>query len=65
MLRGEELAANEKENQFQRMDQTYRLTQSDPVVAQQLRDEFGAKELDKSQLGGFNYNVGAYLKVEI
>ena len=65
MLRGEEIAANEKENQFQRMDQTYRFTQTDPVVAQQLREEFGAKELDKSQLGGFNYNVGAYLKVEI
>jgi hypothetical protein len=65
LLRGEELAANEKENQFQRMDQTYRFSQTDPVVAQQLREEFGAKALDESKLGGFNYNVGAYLKVEI
>ena len=65
LLRGEELAANEKESQFQKLDATYGLSQSDPGMANQIRDEFGAKELDRSKMGGFNYNVGAYLKIEI
>jgi hypothetical protein len=65
LLRGEELAANEKDSRFKKIDATYQLSQTDPGVASQIRNEFGAKELDRSKLGGFNYNVGAYLKIEI
>ena len=65
LLRGEELAAHEKDNQFNRLDQTYGISQTSPQVASQIRSEFGAKPIDQSKLGGFNYNVSAYIKIEI
>jgi len=65
LLRGEELAAHEKDSQFQRIDQTYGLSDTSPEVASRIRNEFGAKAIDKTKLGGFNYNVSAYIKIEI
>ena len=65
LLRGEEIAAHEKDNQLNRLDQTYGLSQNSPEVASQIRQEFGAKPIDQSKLGGFNYNVSAYIKIEI
>ena len=65
LLRGEEIAAHEKDNQLNRLDETYQLSQTNPEVASQIRTELGAKPIDQSKLGGFNYNVSAYIKIEI
>ena len=42
LLRGEEIAAHEKDNQLNRLDETYQLSQTNPEVASQIRTELGA-----------------------
>jgi hypothetical protein len=62
---GEEVAAGAKHMMLNQMQQRQGLDTAEPAMEETLRAEIGAEALDPSKMGGFNYNVGAYLKFQI
>lgn len=64
MLNGEEAAADVKATAIDQLENEYPEA-ADLGAFDILRDETGAKSIDPDNLSGMNYNVGAFLKVEI
>jgi hypothetical protein len=65
MLTGADAAADAKNTVANDLEQQYGVGQMNPQLSEELRGELGAEKLDISTLGGFNYSVSAYLKVQI
>ncbi|MEE2755713.1 MAG: hypothetical protein VYA30_03590 [Myxococcota bacterium] len=65
MLTGADAAADAKNTIANDLENSMGGVSMNPELSNQLRSELGAKKLDISELGGFNYSVTAYLKVQI
>ncbi len=65
MLTGADAAADAKNTVADDLEKKYGVGQMNPDISQELRGELGAEKLDINALGGFNYSVSAYLKVQI
>ncbi len=62
---GEEVAAGAKHMMLDQMEQNNNLQSLDPGMGEALRADLGAEALDPGKMGGFNYTMGAYLKLQI
>jgi hypothetical protein len=65
MLTGDQAASAAKHDIANDLDSRYQLNQMNPQLSTELRSELGAKKLDTDALGGFNFSLNAYVKVEI
>lgn len=65
MVTGEEVAGEAKATVADDLESRYGLNQMNPSLSSDLREELGAKSIDRDAIGGFNYAFNAYLKVEI
>ena len=65
MLTGADAAAEAKNTIANDLENEMGVGVMNPELSAQLRNELGAKKLDVSELGGFNYSVTAYLKIQI
>lgn len=64
LLNGEEVAADTKSGAIDRLENDYPEAKQAGAF-EQLRKEVNARELDTDELHGINYNVGAYIRVEL
>lgn len=64
MINGEEAAADVKSTAIDQLENDYPEAE-DLGVFEVLRKEVGAKSIDADNLQGVNYNVGAFLKLEL
>lgn len=64
LLNGEEVAADTKSGAIDRLENQYPQAKQAGAF-DQLRKEVDARELDADKLHGVNYNVGAYIRVEL
>ena len=65
LLNGDQIAAEAKDQVIDDLDQQFGLSDVSPAIPGQIRTELGAEKLDTNALDGINYNVGAYVKLEI
>jgi hypothetical protein len=65
LLNGDQIAADAKHQAVDDIDERFGLSEISPMIPQQIRTEIGAQELQTGKMDGLNYNLGAYLKVEI
>ena len=65
MLTGADAAADAKNTIANDLETSVGGAAMNPELSSQLRNELGAKKLEISELGGFNYSVTAYLKIQI
>jgi hypothetical protein len=62
---GDEVAAGAKHMVLNQMEQQQGIDNVDPRMNEEIRADLGAEALDPGNMGGFNYNVGAYVKFQI
>ncbi len=65
LLNGDQIAAEAKDQVIDDLDRQFGLSDMSPAITDQMRSELGAESLDTQKLDGINYNVGAYVKLEI
>jgi len=65
LITGAEVAAEAKSAAVDTLDEQYQLSRVDPGIPDALRNIVGAEDVEPEDLGGINYNLGLYLKIEI